>query len=234
MKSIDEQDHYEVLEVVPGVSQAEIERAYQLSQTAYADDSLALYSVFDESDAAQIRARVDEAYRVLADPQSRDVYDTQIGIAGQSATGSAGAYPSVTFDDRLIAASASAAVIEAPGRNLAATVELPATIDVFENLAAGFEEDDQEFDGAALRRARVRRGIEIHQIAEVTKVSASYLRYLEDERFEELPASVYVRGFVTAYARAIGIDPQRVAQSYMPRVEAVRDRSRRTSRAGRN
>ncbi len=45
----------------------------------------------------------------------------------------------------------------------------------------------------------------------------SYLRYLEEDHYAGLPAPVYVRGFVAAYARCVGLDPQAVAASYMQR-----------------
>jgi cytoskeletal protein RodZ len=53
------------------------------------------------------------------------------------------------------------------------------------------------------------------------------MQALEDESFELLPAAVYVRGFLTAYARTVGLDPARVAASYMPRLETA---SRRKGR----
>jgi len=46
-------------------------------------------------------------------------------------------------------------------------------------------------------------------------VSKRYLRALEDSDFESLPAPVYVRGFVAEYARALGLDVNVVAKSYM-------------------
>jgi cytoskeletal protein RodZ len=63
----------------------------------------------------------------------------------------------------------------------------------------------------------MRRGVELDDIAEITKVSPTNLRYIEEERFKNLPAEVYVRGFVTAYARTIGLDPERVVPTYMER-----------------
>ena len=78
------------------------------------------------------------------------------------------------------------------------------------------------------------RGIEIDHIADVTKVSATYLRGLEEEAFDHLPATVYVRGFVTAYARVIGLDPERVAASYMARLEESRKEKSRGRLLGRS
>ena len=71
--------------------------------------------------------------------------------------------------------------------------------------------------------------MELDEIASVTKVNPTYLAFIEEERFDDLPANVYVRGFVTSYARAIGLDPQRVAKSYMARLEESRSAPRRSA-----
>ena len=78
-----------------------------------------------------------------------------------------------------------------------------------------FDDGHGEFDGARLRRYRMRCGMELEDIAGVTKINPSYLRFIEEERFADLPSKVYVRGFVTAYAQTLGLDAKRVAASYM-------------------
>ena len=52
-------------------------------------------------------------------------------------------------------------------------------------------------------------------MAEVTKIRKGYLRALEENDFDGLPAAVYVRGFISEYARVLGLDTQMVAKSYM-------------------
>ena len=47
------------------------------------------------------------------------------------------------------------------------------------------------------------------------------------DRFSELPAPVYVRGFVVAYANCVGLDSKRVATSYMKKFESETGQSRR-------
>jgi len=91
----------------------------------------------------------------------------------------------------------------------------------------GEDEASGEYDGTRLRRTRLRRGIELEQIASVTKINPTYLRFLEEERFDELPAAVYVRGFVVAYLRCVGLDPAKAAASYMARFEAGRSATRK-------
>ena len=74
---------------------------------------------------------------------------------------------------------------------------------------------DTEFGGALLRRLRESCPADIETIAEITKIRKRYLLAIEEHDFASLPAAVYVRGFVVEYARVLGLDPQRVAQSYM-------------------
>ena len=45
---------------------------------------------------------------------------------------------------------------------------------------------------------------------------------LEGEVFGKLPAAVYVRGFLAEYARALGLDAERVKQTYLARFRAAR------------
>ena len=196
MKSIDSQDHYEILEVSMKAGQEELNRAYRIAHAAFENESLASYSIFEEVDADVIREKIELAYRVLSDPEQRRGYDLSIGHAAPAA----GEPVAPDF-------------VEAPAERIRRG-ELAVSVEAFEDLEA--EEEEQEgFDGPRLRRARLRRGIDIGEIAIVTKISSTYLQHLEEGRFDQLPARVYVRGFVSAYARALGLDSERVASTYM-------------------
>jgi len=206
MKTLDELDHYEVLEVKRGAALEEIERAYPIVRAAYDEGSLASYSVFDAREKAVIRDRIDQAYRVLSDVDARAAYDEELGVHAASAARAA--------DER-----------GAPSPELRPTAE--ALDGLQESLDLDLDEDfGGEYTGARLRRTRMRRGIEIEQISEITRINPNYLRCIEEDAFPELPAAVYTRGFVTAYARAIGLDPQSVAKTYMARFDEARGEQR--------
>ncbi|MEZ4332047.1 MAG: helix-turn-helix domain-containing protein [Myxococcota bacterium] len=232
MRGIEELDHYELLEVRRGASAGEIDRAYRNAQEIWAEGSLALYSVFDKRDASTVRARLDEAYRVLADPELRASYDRAQGLPGDEATAEAVDVRSGGGIDPLGEGIArdSAPTLGGPGggHGAGAASDDP----IFEESAPRFEggEDDLagEFDGSRLRRTRLFRGYEIDQIADVTKVSGTHLRNIEEENFADLPAEVYVRGFVTAYAKTIGLDPQIVVPSYMARLRDSKQKNQRS------
>jgi cytoskeletal protein RodZ len=68
--------------------------------------------------------------------------------------------------------------------------------------------------GSSLREARVRQHLEFEQLEERTKVRAKYLRYLEEERFEQLPGHAYTKGFLQVYADALGLDGRLYVEEY--------------------
>lgn len=72
--------------------------------------------------------------------------------------------------------------------------------------------------GAALKRIREMRGISLRQIAIESKVGIRYFQYIEEDRFSYLPAPVYLRGFLSEYARVVGLDGRRVVESYIARI----------------
>ncbi|MCG8587765.1 MAG: helix-turn-helix domain-containing protein [Proteobacteria bacterium] len=217
MKGLDEQNHYEVLEVPRHASSEQIERAYRLAKATYEEGSLGLYSIFDESDAKSVLGRVEQAYRVLSDAEGRERYDRE--LFGASAAAEAGE------EARPAPERAPAPLPTRP------VPEMRPPIADFEDFDP--EDDSDDFDGARLRRIRMRRGIELDHVAGITKINPTYLRFIEDESYEDLPAPVYVRGFVAAYARCIGLESTPVASSYMARMEAAKSGGRRTGLLGR-
>ena len=93
--------------------------------------------------------------------------------------------------------------------------------------------------GSSLREARTRQGLDFPELEERTKIRPKYLRALEDERFDILPAPTYVRGFLRSYAEALGLDGQPFVDEYQTRFAVDEDapapiRARRTPAPRRN
>jgi curved DNA-binding protein CbpA len=221
MKGIDELDHYELLEIRRQATSGEIDRAYRVAQQTYADGSLALYSVFEKTDAAEIRLRFDEAYRVLSDAELREEYDRSLPETQPSQAASEASPAS--FGAPVDAATHADEHCE----DFAGSRAISALDDAVEEYDALEDDGSGEFDGVRLRRNRLFRGYELDDISGVTKVNPNHLRNIEEENFAALPADVYVRGFVTAYAKTIGLDPKIVVPSYMARVQGSRAANQR-------
>lgn len=82
---------------------------------------------------------------------------------------------------------------------------------------AGSERRPTPESGADLRDERQRLHLAIEAIAEKTKIRRAYLQAIEEERFSDLPAAVFVRGFLREYARCLGLPGEDVARNYMKR-----------------
>ena len=71
--------------------------------------------------------------------------------------------------------------------------------------------------GNSLREARLRQSLEFSDVERATKIRPKYLRALEDEQFEVLPAQTYVKGFLNTYAEFLGLDGQLYVDEYNSR-----------------
>lgn len=71
--------------------------------------------------------------------------------------------------------------------------------------------------GNSLREARLRQGLDFIEIEQSTKIRGKYLRALEDEQFDVLPAQTYVKGFLRSYADYLGLDGQLYVDEYNSR-----------------
>ena len=73
-----------------------------------------------------------------------------------------------------------------------------------------------ENPGAILRAAREAHGLSLRDLSRSTKISPTLLTALEQMRFDRLPARIFTRGFVKAYAREVGLDSEEMANRYLP------------------
>lgn len=74
--------------------------------------------------------------------------------------------------------------------------------------------------GSSLREARTRQGLDFSEMEFRTKVRSKYLRALEEDRFDQLPAHTYVKGFLRTYADSLGMDGQLYVDEYNSRYVA--------------
>jgi cytoskeleton protein RodZ len=72
--------------------------------------------------------------------------------------------------------------------------------------------------GRTLRLAREKRGLSLQQVEEATKIRARYLRDLENEHFDVLPA-VYMLGSLKTYAEHLGLDGAAITRELKRRQE---------------
>jgi cytoskeletal protein RodZ len=89
-------------------------------------------------------------------------------------------------------------------------------------------EDRKKSLGEFLKSERERRGITIEQTSSATKIGLKILKQLEGDRYSELPALPFVRGFIRNYAKFLGIDGEKLLVEYSAFIdEHSRERPKR-------
>jgi cytoskeletal protein RodZ len=68
--------------------------------------------------------------------------------------------------------------------------------------------------GSYLKRERELKQVSIAELAQTTRIPVRILQQLETDDHAPLPADVFVRGFLRAYARALGLDAEHVLARY--------------------
>jgi cytoskeleton protein RodZ len=67
-------------------------------------------------------------------------------------------------------------------------------------------------DFSELRHARERLGLSLRDISDRTKIRTGILSSIERNEIDRLPPPIFTRAFVKAYAREVGLDPNRFVE----------------------
>jgi cytoskeletal protein RodZ len=68
--------------------------------------------------------------------------------------------------------------------------------------------------GEQLRTARRAKSKSLEDISNDTNISKRYLEALEENNYDIFPSQVYVKGFLSVYAKCVGLDPEAVVGQY--------------------
>jgi curved DNA-binding protein CbpA len=226
LKKIEDMNYYELLEVSYRATAQDIHKAYERIRKIYDPNSIALYSLFSTEETEKIRQRIEDAYRTLIYDENRRDYDRTLRDLPDLPEAP---QPEMRYQSRPLSSpppaqrmaeprpAAPEPLMTAPQpqpQPAAAPPPPPATL---QEVPA----DITEITGPILRMLREQRGISVRSVADTTKLSARYVEGIEEESYQKLPARPYLRGFMFAYARAIGYEPHRIVSDYMKRYNAV-------------
>jgi DnaJ-class molecular chaperone len=206
-------NYYEILETPYNSSFELLKENYTKARNAYSSDSLALYSLLSDEECSRVLETIDEAYSILSDSSKRKLYDEAKGIKTE--------IKDSNESDTNITKSEKSTPKVSMNKILSSNVF---SLD-FKTIPEMEKEIEQctEFSGEFLQKVREYKNVDIKRMADLTKVSKTYIKYIEEENFAGLPATVYIRGFVYQYAKTLKLNPELVATSYLRKVKANRD-----------
>jgi curved DNA-binding protein CbpA len=207
MKQFDELNYYELFEIPPNSRLTQIKKAYEIAKKTYCGNSLATYSLFDDDLRQKILDRIEEAFSVLSDDRRRQQYDVHIGVIAPKVRTQESAEQPInrlsTEPDRPIAETAT----QKPEQSGA----IPYANDI--------DITGQKINGKMFQELRERQGIPLQEVADKTRISITYLQYIEKDRFEGLPAEVYLKGYLMQYTKMLGLDPVPITDHYLMHYE---------------
>tara|TARA_Y100000296_G_C5177402_1_gene260927 strand:+ start:3670 stop:4341 length:672 start_codon:yes stop_codon:yes gene_type:complete len=216
-------NYYDVLEVETSASLDDIHSAYLKAKNAYSGDSLALYSLLSKDEADKVLELIEEAYTILSDPIKRQQYNDARGIANEKEVRLVGRQSidagEITEDKE-----------NSEEDNQLKDISMKRMI-VKNKYALEYKQDSEiekeieqceEYTGEYLKKIREYKNVDIPRLAEMTKISKTYLGYIENEEVDKLPAPVYTRGFIYQYAKCLKLNPELVCSSYMSRLKALK------------
>jgi flagellar biosynthesis protein FlhG len=186
---------YKVLGVDRSASDDEIRRAYKLQRRSSAKTASPSRRSWISRPLQREQARISEAYDTLLEPSRRRAYDLST-FPGTRARRARAEPPPERERRRARGCSRPSSPARSPPRRSS-----PAR--------------------SCARRGEA-QGIEIRDIASITKISPMHLRAIENEEADALPAPVYVRGFLQQIAKTLKLDPNQVTKTYLKRIRAMR------------
>lgn len=248
MTNFDSKNYYETLEVSQNASLQEIHDAYNRARNAYSTDSVALYSLMTQDECERILEQIEEAYSVLGIAEKRREYDRIRGF-NQEHTPDGFNEKVKNIPEYKPRSSLNAMLTETSNMqhsqdkeefqyNQMSTSRSEMHISkvaAFKKFGLEYEvnndfeqeiENATEFDGEFLKKIREYKNVTIERMADMTRISKTYIRNIEDNDFQKLPAEVYTRGFVYQYAKCLKLNPELVATSFLHHLQVLKNHAK--------
>jgi len=217
MNDFNERNYYEILELTPGASIDEIHTAYQRSLNTYNSDNSAMYSLLTDDECKEIVNKIEEAYSVIGELDKKIQYDKAKGFDQNNPMQRESFKPKNDFayqEKNPVKESAEVTRTFAKSK-FGLTFE---TNNEFEKEI----ENCTSFTGDFLRTIREYKNVSIIRMSDLTKVSKTHIKHIEEDQIEKLPADVYTRGFVYQYAKCLKLNPELVSKSYIEHTKELK------------
>jgi DnaJ-class molecular chaperone len=233
------QTYYDFLDLRSSATQDEIQENYLKAKATYKKDSLALYSLYNSNETSEILARIEEAYRILSHPESRREYDLKNGFITpkQSAEGQK------SFERKILSIDKAQPFTSRPSVEDVFSATMPITgntplqesilkpssnstlipSSVITSTDMNSLNPNDEWSGNSLKKIRESHSLSLEDLSAHTKISKTYLVALESESFHQLPAPVFVRGFLIQICKKLNIAQEPLIATYLSRLNASRE-----------
>ncbi len=169
-----EKDYFRILDIPFSSGPKTIERAYYKELSLYQEDSIAGYSLFSEEQLSKKRKDIEEAFKVLISEEKRKEYLKAKSISVEV---------DLVNDENTDEATSYVHKLEA--KNKYHLEFIPCS--EMENKI----EIEEDFFGIFLKQVREYKNVSIERMCRLTNILKTYIIAIEEDDFENLPATVY-------------------------------------------
>lgn len=211
MKRLTEQNYYTLLGISPEATFEEVRSAYDQAMSIYSADSIATYSLLTREERERMLSRLVDAYKTLTNSQLRKEYNSflvekgelspqEIGLSSLKDSDTAkGKLKDVSVESLVQREERTENKNQLSGDNL----DLPG------NLTS--------VTGRDIKMLRIAGDISLEEIYRKTNIPKKTVEDIEEENFENLPALVYLKGFLKTYAKVLNINEDQMVDGYIER-----------------
>jgi hypothetical protein len=226
-------NYYEVMELSPDSAHPDVIKSRYLELKAfYSSDELKAQGIFSPDELRGLQEILEEAYAVLGNQTLKAIYDEKLNLNNKATVIS---HRCENENSQRMKVETGA--IENPTTEMAARLEPSAKVSGKIIWKLEYDRDQEmeswianltEWDGAALKKVREYKRVDINQLSHLTKINPFYISAVETMEPLHLPAPVFVRGYIIQICRALGLNEQKVAVSYMKAYQKVCDNQKST------
>lgn len=211
MKRLTEQNYYTLLGISPEATFEEVRSAYDQAMSIYSADSIATYSLLTREERERMLSRLVDAYKTLTNSQLRKEYNSFLVEKGELSPqeiGLSSLGDSDTAKGKLRDVSVES-LVQREERTENENQPSGDNLDLPDNLTS--------VTGRDIKMLRIAGDISLEEIYRKTNIPKKTVEDIEEENFENLPALVYLKGFLKTYAKVLNINEDQMVDGYIER-----------------
>ncbi len=194
---------YDILDIKPNATVKEIQLAYQRKLEVFADNSFIPFGLLTKEDKEKERDILEQNYKLLINNEARKKYDEEL-IAKK-----------IIFEEERVS----------DYKETQGDFPQPQSVEEKESKESIVEEKENDisdvayYDGPGLKKIRILKKISVEEIVSETNIRTWYIESIEAERYDALPARMYVKGFLKQIAQYLKLPPEKVLKDYFEKYD---------------
>lgn len=203
----DSLNYFEILNIPVNASTFEIRQAYKEALSMYDGEALITYSLFTEEEREEILQKIEDAFRTLIDEERRERYEHSLLIKGGLGNPPPGDGPNKKAVPLFSGKSSdNINTFLSKVKEKVRKKNLPAATDLLSR---------ELISGDDLKNFRESLGVELQEVFEVTRISVTSLKALEENQYQALPPLIYLKNFLKSYSELLDLDPKKITEGYL-------------------